>query len=190
MRKEIWLILSTFDFIVGSVVFQIPHRPNAKLTIRFLLISWNMKWNIICSGWASTVALPWGWWRGTTSPTTASCLTPATWQGMKLQYFFEINNCHAGWWRRWEKGWGSTSAPSQRSCLTWLLSNQSSSLIHQPLPSQEYQLPIYLFCHKVGGFRCDYRGALDLGVTCSLYQITFSTQLYIKLLSVDFNKIM
>ena len=32
----------------------------------------------------------------------------------------------------------------------------------------------------VGGFRCDYRGALDLGVTCFLYQISFSTQLYKK----------
>ena len=29
------------------------------------------------------------------------------------------------------------------------------------------------FCHKVGGFRCDYRGALDLGVTHLLYQIPF-----------------
>ena len=32
---ETLLRLSTFDFIAGSVVFQIPHRPNAKLTIRF-----------------------------------------------------------------------------------------------------------------------------------------------------------
>ena len=26
-------------------------------------------------------------------------------------------------------------------------------------------LTYVIFCHKVGGFRCDYRGALDLGVT-------------------------
>ena len=34
-KMETSVRLPTFDFIVGSVVFQIPHRPNAKLTIRF-----------------------------------------------------------------------------------------------------------------------------------------------------------
>ena len=40
-------------------------------------------------GWVSTVAPPWGWWPATTSPTTASCPTPATWQGedLGLEFF-------------------------------------------------------------------------------------------------------
>ena len=57
-KMENGLKFSTFKFIVGSVVFQIPHRPNAKLTIRFLLISWmKLKYDLLRMGFHSGPAM-------------------------------------------------------------------------------------------------------------------------------------
>ena len=49
-----------------------------------------------------------------------------------------------GWWRRWGKAWGSTSAPSPRSCSTWFpinitLINSSS----QKTISMQYFLNVF-----------------------------------------------
>ena len=70
-----------------------------------------------------------------------------------------------GWWRRWGKAWGSTSAPSPRSCSTWFpLTFTLINSSFQKTLSMQYFRTVFIF-PKVGGFRCDYRGALDLGVT-------------------------
>ena len=55
-------------------------------------------------GWVSTVDQRWGWWPETTFPTTASCLTPATWPGLKLfHYFLGVLGDNSLWCRVMEK---------------------------------------------------------------------------------------
>ena len=120
-------------------------------------------------GWVSTVAPPWGWWLATTSPTTASCPTPATWQGEDLGWVF----CHSLSQGDGEDG-GRHEDPHQLH-LQGAARHGSHSPSPWPTPqkilSMQYFRTVFIF-PKVGGFRCDYRGALDLGVTYTCILLT------------------
>ena len=70
------------DLLAGSVVFQIPHRPNARLNIRMGIHRSARKYlrlKIFSSN--DLVVRHVGWWPGRRSQTIASCPTRATLPG-------------------------------------------------------------------------------------------------------------
>ena len=61
------------DLLAGSVVFQIPHRPNARLNIRMGIHRWVRYLLLGTIYWTAftSAARHAGWWRDPRSPTTA-----------------------------------------------------------------------------------------------------------------------